>query len=86
VLVVALSVRSLRRITGPMRLALATSLLVWAITSMTATVEENRTTWLLFGLIAAAGRLAAESPGEMEACFPRAEGHPALRFQAARAG
>jgi hypothetical protein len=54
---------------GPMRVALATALLVWVITSMVATVEESRTTWLLFGMVALAGRLAVEEPERMAACF-----------------
>jgi len=39
-----------------MRLALGTVLVVWGITSMVGSVEENRTTWLLFGLMAIAER------------------------------
>ena len=45
-----------------MMLALATALLVWAMSAMVATVEESRSTWLLIGLIALAGRLAVEDP------------------------
>jgi hypothetical protein len=33
-------------------------------------VEESRTTWLLMGLIALAGRLAAEEPKGLAECFP----------------
>jgi hypothetical protein len=54
---------------GSLRLALATTLLVWLIASFTATVEESRTTWLLLALIALAGRLAAEGPEELAGCF-----------------
>lgn len=54
---------------GSLRVALLTTLLVWTVTSLVATVEENRTTWLLFSLIAAAGRLAREAPEELAACF-----------------
>ncbi len=36
--------------------------LVWVVTSLVATVEESRTTWLLLALIALAGRLAVEEP------------------------
>jgi len=38
---------------GNLRLALVIVLVVWGITSLVATVEESRTTWLLLGLIAA---------------------------------
>ena len=58
------------RTRGSLRLALTVSLLVWAITSMVGTVEEGRTTWLLFALIAVAGRLAKEEPGALAASFP----------------
>jgi O-antigen ligase len=68
-LLLALAVRATFQINGPLRLTLATCLLVWAITSLTATAEENRTTWLLFSLIVVAARLAAEDPRGLAACF-----------------
>jgi O-antigen ligase len=67
--IVALAVWSVRRIHGPLQLALATSLTVWLVTTLDATVEENRTTWLLLALIALAGRLAVEEPERLAACF-----------------
>jgi O-antigen ligase len=51
------------------RIALGTSLAVWAITAMVGSVEENRATWLLFAVMALAGRLAVEEPGAMEMIF-----------------
>jgi O-antigen ligase len=54
---------------GLTRLALTTALLVWVITSLVATVEENRTTWLLLGMIALAGRLAVDDPKQLAALF-----------------
>jgi O-antigen ligase len=57
---------------GQLRLAMGTALLVWIITSLVATVEESRTTWLLLALIALAGRLAGEEPNRLAACFPDA--------------
>jgi O-antigen ligase len=68
-LLLALAIRATLQTSGPLRLALLTSLLVWAITSLIATVEENRTTWLLFGLILLAARLAAEDPCGLAVCF-----------------
>lgn len=62
--------RSVIETHGPVRIALATGLMVWVVTSLVATVEENRTTWLLMALISLAGRLAAEQPRAMERCFP----------------
>jgi hypothetical protein len=52
-------------------------LVVWLITSLVATVEESRTTWLLLALIALAGRLAVEQPEELAAYFPGASSTPA---------
>jgi O-antigen ligase len=70
VAIVALAARSILETFGPLRLALATALTVWIITSLVATVEESRTTWLLLGMIALAGRLAVEDPEGLAACFP----------------
>jgi len=49
---------SISRMSGQLRIAFATTLAVWTITSMVGSVEENRTTWLFFGLAALAGRIA----------------------------
>jgi O-antigen ligase len=68
-LLVALAVRAALQSHGLFRLALVTSLLVWAITSLIATVEENRTTWLLFGIVLLAARLSEEDPLGLAACF-----------------
>lgn len=68
-LLVVLVMVSALRPRGRIRLALVTSLAVWALTSMAATVEENRTTWLLFAIVAVAGRLAVEEPDELMECF-----------------
>jgi O-antigen ligase len=70
--ILALAVRSVLATRGTLQLALATALLVWAVTAMVSTVEESRTTWLLLALIALAGRLAVEKPKELEACFSEA--------------
>jgi O-antigen ligase len=66
---VLLAVRYALRTSGPLRLALITLLLVWTLTSLVATVEENRTTWLLLAIVAVAGRLASEDPAGLAACF-----------------
>jgi putative inorganic carbon (HCO3(-)) transporter len=68
--IVVLAARSALVARGPLRVALLTVLLVWAVASFVDTVEENRSTWLLLGLIAVAGRLAVESPAQLENCFP----------------
>lgn len=47
---------------GLIRIALGTTFVVWAITSMVGSVEENRATWLIWGMMAVAGRLAEEAP------------------------
>ena len=70
---------------GTLRWTLGVGLLVWLLTSLVATVEENRSSWLLLGLIALAGRLAAEQPRALAACFEslRPESSEALKRQAA---
>jgi hypothetical protein len=67
---------------GFLRHALLGSLAVWAVTSMVATVHENRTTWVLIALIAVAGRMAADSRNALDAAFQSwrvREAEPALR-------
>jgi O-antigen ligase len=68
--IVAVAVWSILQMRGPLQWAMALALTVWFITSLVATVEENRTTWLLLAIIALAGRLAVESRREMDGCFP----------------
>lgn len=53
-----------------LRVALLVSLAVWAVTSVVATVEESRTTWFLFAVIAVAGRMAVEDHTELAESFP----------------
>ncbi len=61
-----------------LRLALVVSLLVWLVTSLVATVEESRTTWLLMALVALAARLNEDQPIELAACFDAPYAGPAL--------
>ena len=68
--ILALAAWSVHQTHGSLKLALATTLLVWAVTAMVATVEESRTTWLLIALIALAGRLAVDEPLNLAQCFP----------------
>ena len=68
--IVVVAAWSVLQTRGALRLGLGTGLLVWGITSLVATVEQNRTTWLLLALISLAGRLAAEEPENLAACFP----------------
>jgi O-antigen ligase len=74
--IVAWAVRSILRTHGPLQLALATALAVWTATTLDATVEENRTTWLLLALIALAGRLAVEEPERLADCFKGTASRP----------
>jgi O-antigen ligase len=67
--VVALAARSVLKIRGPLLVGLITVLLVLAVASMVDTVEENRITWLLLGIMAVAGRLAVEQPEQFADCF-----------------
>jgi O-antigen ligase len=75
--IVALAAWAAWQTKGPLRVALVTSLLVWLLTTLVATVEENRTTWLLLGLAAFAGQLAGEDPDELAAVF----GAPGQRLE-----
>jgi O-antigen ligase len=70
--IVAAAIWSIAQIHGPLRWAMVVALLVWFTTSLVATVEESRTTWLLLALIALAGRLGTEQPEELAGCFPDA--------------
>ncbi len=76
---VVLAARSAWQTQGPLRIALVTALATWALTSLVDTVEENRTTWLLLGVIAVAGRLAADDSCGLAECFST----PAKRLVAA---
>lgn len=58
------------RAQGELRIALVSVLAVWAIASLTATIEHDRTTWFLFGAIYAAARMAVEDHIELAECFP----------------
>jgi O-antigen ligase len=76
--IVVVAVIAALRTSGLLRVALVTSLGVWMITSLTATVEESRTTWLLLALIAVAGRLTADDPQGLESYFPAPTGESCL--------
>jgi O-antigen ligase len=81
VAIVVSAIASILKTRGPVQWAMAIALATWAMTSMVATVEENRSTWLLLALIALAGRLAVEQPEEMAACF--STNNPQREFGAA---
>jgi O-antigen ligase len=89
-LLFALAARAAFRTRGPLRLALVTCLLTWAITSLIATAEENRTTWLLLGIVILAARLTEEDPLSLAACFrfalPRQAARPKQVFNQAGGG
>jgi hypothetical protein len=68
-IIAALVVRAVAQVRGPLQLALATALLGWMTTSLVATVEENRSTWLLIGMISVAARVTADDPRGVLRCF-----------------
>jgi O-antigen ligase len=84
--ILALAVWAIRRTRGPLQLALATVLAVWLVTTLDATVEENRTTWLLLAVIALAGRLAVEEPERLADCFSVSAEEPETGQFPARGG
>lgn len=59
------AVRAAFQTHSAMRVGLTTLLLTWAISSLVGTVAENRTTWLLFGVITSAARLAKSGDARM---------------------
>jgi len=67
--VIGAVVRAAAQTRGLVRMAMGTLIVVWAITSMAGSVEENRVTWLLFGLIALAGRFETEQANSMARVF-----------------
>lgn len=67
--ILAVSARLVLALRGSLRIALASALMVCMIASLVATVEGNRTTWLLVGIISAAARLTEEEPVLMERYF-----------------
>jgi O-antigen ligase len=69
--IVVVCVHSVSKTGGPVRIAFATALLVWLLTSLVATVTESRSTWLLLGMIVLAGRLATEEAESLIECFTR---------------
>jgi hypothetical protein len=68
--IAVLSAALVVRLRGPLRIALGTALLAWMVSSLAGTVQENRATWLLLGIIGVAARLLAEESVEMERIFP----------------
>lgn len=58
--ILATCVYALFQVRHGLKLALATALLAWGFLSLVSTVEENRTTWLLLGILVVAGRLGVE--------------------------
>ena len=70
------AVKMLLQTPGPVRMVFLLVLLVWIVTSLVGTVEENRVTWLLFAMSAVVARLAEESPAELAACFPDLPANP----------
>ena len=67
--IVGSAIWSISQTRDQLKWALITALLVWAVTSLVATVEESRSTWLLLGMIALAGRVAFDQPRHTAACF-----------------
>jgi O-antigen ligase len=65
---------------GPLRIGLGAALLTWVVSSSVATVQENRSTWLLLGVVAVAARLAAEEPEALTRAFPARSPAPTAAF------
>lgn len=81
VAIVVLSLRAIASMRGPLRIAMATLMIVWLLSSVVGTVGESRTTWLLFAIIALGRRFEDDQPQMLEDAFPFASS--AQHFQAA---
>ena len=62
--IVAFAGWSIWKTRGRLRIALSMLMGVWALSSLTGTVWENRLTWLLFGIAAVAPRISLLSRAE----------------------
>ena len=60
--VVFLTVQGITRTRKSIRVCLGVALLIWFVASLVATVEENRVTWFLIGLIAVACQISESDP------------------------
>ncbi len=58
--IVMIAIAQIIEMRGTIRIGLATLMAVWLALSLVGTVGENRTTWLLLGLVAACQQLAEE--------------------------
>jgi O-antigen ligase len=65
---------------GPLRIALGAALLAWMVSSLVGTVQQNRATWLLLGIIAGTARLLVEEPAALELAFPPRASVPIAGF------
>ena len=67
--ILAVSVRSILKTNGTLRIAFMTLMAVWMISSLVGTVGESRTTWLLLAVIALSHRLEHEQRNDLEREF-----------------
>jgi O-antigen ligase len=74
--IVILSIRSITRACGSLRVGLATLMAVWLVSSIVGTVGENRITWLLFGIIALSERFVDQQPHRLQLTFPSSMKRP----------
>lgn len=61
--IVVFALRTIAKCEAPVRFGLSLLMALWAVSSLTGTLWENRTTWLLVGVAVASGRIAHVSPG-----------------------
>jgi O-antigen ligase/polysaccharide polymerase Wzy-like membrane protein len=64
-----LTVRAMARTRKSIRGCLGVALMIWFVACLVATVEENRATWFLIGLIAAAWQVSESDPDGVDALF-----------------
>jgi O-antigen ligase len=79
--IVVASAMCVLRTRGPLRIALGTVLVAWMVSSLVATVQENRATWLLVGLMAVAARLTADGRLSLAEAFPASGDFAAIAYR-----
>ena len=62
--ILAIAAATVHRLPAAMRWGLGTAFLVLLVNALVLSLQTNRTTWLLLGMIAVAGRLASEQRSE----------------------
>lgn len=72
--ILAIASEAIFRLPRTMRLGLGTAFLVWLVNALVLSLQANRSTWLLMGMIVVAARILGERPEESVAIPDAAHG------------